>query len=330
MMRGSYLNTVQTKPSLLFKGRTGDPRIGEVVQAGTIVELTHKGKGVTLAILGAPDDLGVQLNRGRPGASGGPDAIREAFYKFAIPQTKKFMALQFFDVGNIPIGNQILKNHAMARKAASTIGASGATLVALGGGHDYAAPHALGFFEGAARSQKIEVFGVINIDPHLDVRELENGSPHSGTAFRQILDSGMIRGKDLIQFGARIGRNAHAHFEFCRKAGVDVHEFHELRRAPSVVSRFARCLNTLSKRVDIIAVSLDIDCCSDVEGASAAAVVGFSAWELCQFAYIAGKNKTVGSFEIAELAPNLDTSNRSARIAAEILFHFSLGRAEVK
>jgi arginase family enzyme len=47
-------------------------------------------------------------------------------------------------------------------------------------------------------------------------------------------------------------------------------------------------------------------------------------------AYLAGKNKKVHIFEIAELAPGLDPSSRSARIAAEIIFHFSLGFSERK
>jgi formimidoylglutamase len=323
------LNTIKIKPSLLFKGRPGDPRLGEKVKTLTVKELTRSSTNI-LAILGAPDDLGVRLNRGRPGALRGPDAAREAFYKFAVPQSKEFSPFELVDVGNIPVGKQILKNHSMARKAAAAIASSGATMLALGGGHDYAAPHALGYFEGVSKAKNVKTFGVINIDPHLDVREFENNLPHSGTAFRQILESGMVKGRNLVQFGARIGRNAHKHFEFCRKAGVQVLDFHSLRRTQTVISKFQACLNSLAKRVDCIDISLDIDSCSDVEGASAAAVIGFSAWELCQMAYLAGKNKKVLIFEIAELAPGLDPSSRSARIAAEIIFHFSLGFSERK
>lgn len=323
------MTTVQIKPSLFFKGRPGDPRLGDRVRPLTLKDLKQETPS-TLAILGAPDDIGVRLNRGRPGALGGPDAAREAFYKFAVPDSKEFNRLEFIDVGNIQVGRHILKNHTMARKAAAVIGSSGATLIALGGGHDYAAPHALGFFEGIAKAKKLKTFGIINIDPHLDVRELENNLPHSGTAFRQILESGAVKGRNMVQFGARVGRNSHRHFEFCEKSGVQVLEFHQLRQAKTITSKFYSCLNALTKRVDCVGVSLDIDSCSDVEGASAAAVIGFNAWELCQMAYMAGKNNKVGAFEIAELAPNLDPTNRSPRIAAEILFHFSLGVSERK
>lgn len=282
----------------------------------------------TIVILGAPDDLGVKLNRGRLGAADGPDAAREAFYKFALPESGGFSSLKFIDIGNIQVVTDITRNHKSAQSAASAVGRSGATLIALGGGHDYAAPHALGFFEGVAQKTKRKRFGVINIDPHLDVRELENNLPHSGTAFRQIIESGVVKGSNMVQFGARVGRNSKKHFDFCSKSGVHIITFDEIRRAKSGFDRFKTCLGSLSKRVDKIAVSLDIDSCSDVEGASAAAVIGFTAWELCQFAYLAGRTKNVGAFEIAELAPSLDKTGRSARIAAEIIFHFSLGLAD--
>ena len=73
-----------------------------------------------------------------------------------------------------------------------------------------------------------------------------------------------------------------------------------------------------------------MDSCSDLEGVSAAPVIGFSAWELCQFAFAAGKSKKVSFFELAEVAPKLDPTGRSARIAAEVLFYFVKGRLRLR
>jgi formiminoglutamase len=321
------MDTVQIPSSLLFRGRPGDERLGETTRRSTVKKLT-KADWQTVAILGAPDDLGVQLNRGRAGAKDGPKAIRESFYRFATPAVPGFSRLKLIDIGNIPVSKKILNNHALAHESAALVGSSGATLVALGGGHDYAAPHTLGFFEGVMKTSKLRKFGVINIDPHLDVRELENDLPHSGTAFRLIVESNLVNAHNLIQFGARVGRNAQKHFEFCKKIGVQIHDFQSLRLKESPVTKFQSCLVAISKRVDKIALSIDMDSCFEVEGASAAGVIGFSAWELCQMALIAGKNKKVGSLEIAELAPRLDPTNRSARIASEILFHFTLGLSQ--
>jgi formimidoylglutamase len=278
-----------------------------------------------MCIIGAPDDTGVTLNRGRPGAKAGPDAIRAAFYKFAVPLAERFDHIRLLDAGNIQPTSDIITTHTKAFEAARAVTASGAALVALGGGHDFAAPHILGAFSGMERKSKNARRGVINVDPHLDVRELENDKPHSGTPFRQILESGMVKGRDLIQFGARDGRNARSHFKYCSEHKVSIHEFGAIRKKGDAVRQFATALTSLSQRCQDIALTIDMDCCDGIEGVSAAPVIGFSAWELCQFAYAAGKNPKVCMLELAEVAPDLDPSGRAARIAAEVLFHYLLG-----
>jgi formimidoylglutamase len=321
---------VKTSPapqSVFSKGRDGDPRLGEWAQSIAIEEI-HRSKQPTFVLLGAPDDLGVRLNRGRPGAKNGPDAIRSAFYKFAFPRSKAFDGTRWLDVGNIDVSEQILVTHEMAYNAASIASACGATLIALGGGHDFAAPHIMGCFSGWKTNEGTSRFGVINVDPHLDVREFENHLPHSGTPFRQILESGMVKGKNLVQFGAREGRNARAHFDYCKTHKVNVLEFWNIRKKGDAVKQFGSALSNLSKEAQKIALTIDMDSCADMEGVSAAPVIGFSAWELCQFAYKAGANKKVAMLELAEVAPDLDPTGRSQRIAAEVIFHFLIGRLE--
>ncbi|MFM8315844.1 MAG: arginase family protein, partial [Deltaproteobacteria bacterium] len=57
-----------------------------------------------------------------------------------------------------------------------------------------------------------------------------------------------------------------------------------------------------------------------------APVIGFSASELYTLAALAGSQLKVRFFEIAEVAPPLDTSERSSRIAAELLYAFLRSR----
>ena len=314
-----------TPSSVFFSGRDGDPRLGEWAKP-IVIDDIHSSKAPTFAMLGSPDDTGVIANRGRPGAKAGPDAVRTALYKFAWPLSKNFEKHRFFDVGNIQISKQILETHERAFDASSTISSSGATLIAVGGGHDFAAPHILGCFSGIKSATKASKFGVINVDPHLDVREFENNLPHSGTPFRQIIESGIVKGSNLIQFGARDGRNARSHFAFCKSHKIPVLEFGAIRQKGDAVKQFKAALSRLTKTCDKIALTIDMDSCADIEGVSAAPVIGFSAWELCQFARAAGANKKIAMIELAEIAPELDSSGRAARIGAEVLFHFILGR----
>jgi formiminoglutamase len=312
-------------PDVFFKGRPGDPRLGDWAEPSNMLDHSTQSKNV-FALIGAPDDTGVRLNRGRPGARFGPDAIREALYKFAWPLSHRFDAYKLRDFGNIDVSEDITKNHQMAFSASAAASTQCSTVIALGGGHDFAAPHVLGTFSVLKQVKKTARFGVINIDPHLDVREFENGRPHSGTPFRQILESGSVRGEHLIQFGARDGRNARSHFDYCKTKKVKIFEFSSLKQKANLLNTFQSCLLNLTEHTDHVAVTIDLDSCAEIDGVSAAPVIGFSPWELCQFAFHAGKSSKVRLLELAELAPNLDPSGRSARIAAEIAFHFILGR----
>lgn len=310
-------------PSLLFQRRADDPRLGQWVQP-TLVEKSPRNIST---IYGCPDDLGVQRNRGRPGAAGGPAGIRKHFYKIAMPLEESFeKKLLLLDVGDIEITGVMTEHHHAAFHAAQTLAARGHTIIPLGGGHDYVAPNFSGFATGyRERHGKAKRLGLINIDPHLDVRPLENDIPHSGTGFRQLIDGAVIRGADFVEFGARSGRNAREHFAYCQAKKIRVQLFDDVRRKDAIKT-FQQELTRLAKTCDAIGVSIDMDACAEGEGVSAPAVIGFSAWEMCQFAFLAGKQAKVKYLEIAEVAPSLEPTERTARIAAEVIFSFLLGQ----
>ena len=166
------------------------------------------------------------------------------------------------------------------------------------------------------------------MDPHLDVRPLENECPHSGSPFRQILESKELRGKNFVEFGTRACRNARSHYEYCLKKGVRILTLETLRvKAKSMEKLFAEESRKLAKASMLLGATFDMDSCQETEGVSAAPVLGFTAWELCRMASIAGAEKKVHYFEIAEVAPSLDTTERSSRIAAEMIHSFLCARA---
>lgn len=315
---------------LLFRGRPGDPRLGEWVQlVNTPPKATaHKESAV---ILGTPDDTGVIKNLGRPGAKEGPNSIRKYLYKMAQPMDLNWESrLVLCDAGNTPIFDSILETHQAAQALATGVASEGHTLITLGGGHDVAAPHFLGFVEGRRKINPREKVGLINVDPHLDVRELENGAPHSGTPFRQILDSGAISGDGFVEFGTRSNRNSRNHFEYVKNRNVSVMTWEQLRERPEPISHaFKNQLDRLGRNHHSLGITIDLDSCSEAEGMSAAPVIGFSATELYALASLAGSQLKVRFFEIAEVAPPLDPTHRSSRIAAELVYAFLRSRALV-
>lgn len=311
---------------LFAKGRSGDPKLGEeVIALESFSQL--KGAKNPIVIYGCPDDSGVLKNRGRGGAKEAPRSIRKHLYKMTssmhLDWRKKFT---LFDAGDIEVGKNILETHQNAFSAAKSYSENGLTLIALGGGHDFAAPNFLGFLDGKKKKKP----GLINVDPHLDVRELEENLPHSGTPFRQILESKKLSPKNFVEFGARSNRNAKSHFQWCTKQKVRIKTLDEIRNhSLSAQKQFSQNLLSLSKSADLLGVTIDMDSCENAEGMSAAPVIGFTAIELYTFAKISGTQKKVQYFEICEVAPALDPTERSSRIAAELVFAFLEARASV-
>ncbi len=315
--------------ALLFKGRPGDPRLGELVStAWPLVGVTTK-----VCVTGAPDDLGVHLNRGRRGAAGGPPAIRRELYRMAPPMdAPQTMHPDFFsDAGDSVVTDDIIANHRHAQTLCElALNASGAVL-ALGGGNDYSAPHARALREvSAAAKDAAGTIGIITVDPHLDVRERENGLPHSGTPYRDLIDGSVIDPRHLIEFGTRKNRNAATHYAWARERGVQIRDHSELMRAERagvrIVDAFAQDLERLVARCDAVMVSFDLDSCSGLPGVSAPGALGFSVDQLCEMAAIAGRHKKVRLFEIVECAPDLDPSGMTAKAAAEMAWAFIANR----
>ena len=317
-------------PELLFKGRPGDPRLGEWVKTDQKVPLQKLAEKEAIVIVGFPDDEGVTRNRGRAGAKHGPDGTRKHFYKLCPPMDMEWeKKIELYDNGNITVGPQIEATHAHAQAASQQVAELGATLITIGGGHDFAAPAFLGFKAGQELAhRKARKLALINIDPHLDLRPLENNLPHSGTPFRVILEAKAAA--SVTEFGIRQNRNARSHYQYAVDNGVDIFTLDQIRGSRKTApALFESEVKRLAKTHDAVGITVDMDSCFEAEGTSAAPVLGFSAQELCEMAFIAGREKKVKWFDVSEAAPNLDGSERICRIASEIVFHFLWGRAQM-
>lgn len=315
-------NWTESPSEVFFKGRPADPRLGErVLHHREEISRLSSSTGETFVIAGFPDDRGVRINLGRPGAAKGPDSIRKFLYRFPTHATKR--VFHYVDQGNLILRPSIRDTHGIAQTEVRALHDKGWTPIILGGGHDYAFPT----FAGAASSSK-KIWGLINVDPHLDLRPDDQSEPNSGTAFRRCIESGLLAANHLVEFGVRRNRNSEAHWTFAEESRVRLVPWEGMRSTEAAVAAFKRTLDGLDHSCDQIGLSLDMDSCFEAEGTSAAPVLGFSADALAQFGEIAGRNLKVRYLEIAEVAPDLDPTERSSRIAAEIIHAFIDARIE--
>lgn len=316
---------IQQPAASLFTSRNdaSDRRMGDI-----LLSTQHGENHPMVMLLGVPQDMGVARNGGRTGAAQAPDAIRRALYKYT-PYTGSGLltnTVAVRDLGNIVVaGLELEEVHERQQQVVEFLVAAGCIPVVLGGGHDIAWPDIAGF--GSAHKE----IGVVNIDPHTDVRPLlDNGQAHSGSPFRQMIESNLLHIPPgaFVEFGTQQFAVAQAHVEYVTAKGMAVQWYHEIRQQGFLTAFQAACGQATSG-VRPLFVSFDMDAVhsADAPGVSATAPIGFSGAEMCAAAEYAGSLPLTGMIDIAEVNPVYDYDGRTAKLAALVVMHFLAGVA---
>lgn len=279
-----------------------DPRVGHLL-GRSCSEETAK-----VVLLGFPSDEGVRINGGRPGAAHGPQAIRERLYRMT-PDARQAghygqLLGQTYDLGDVAVTGKVERDQEALGRILKPHLARGAVPVILGGGHETAFGHFLGYVN-AGRS-----VAIMNWDAHPDVRPMKAGRAHSGSPFRQSIlhESGMCRSYSVL--GLSSHQTSSAHVEFIREHGG------------SVMWNDALTEGEVSKAFDgaegPLMVSFDLDAVdqSEAPGVSAPCAAGMSSRLWRRAAYEAGRCSAATSFDVVELNPTVDVDDRTARLAA--------------
>src|ERR1700690_1634901 len=97
--------------------------------------------GCQIALLGLPDDTGVKLNQGRPGAARGPGVFREALARYGVAEFSGGAWPRVFDAGDVIVTpGSLTETHARVTEAAAALVEGGLFPIAIGGGHDLTFP----------------------------------------------------------------------------------------------------------------------------------------------------------------------------------------------
>lgn len=279
--------------------RPNDPRLGDRIEYVSLSDLSKKPPGIVL--LGYPDDEGIQLNRGRIGASEGPLAIRSMLSKLC----DHCPSFPIYDVGNLEISKPFSSRHLAAAKLLETI-PSGFFPISLGGGHDYAYPDVYNFLK---RESKAGTPVVLNFDAHLDVRKPDPDF-NSGTAFYRLLEE--FPNFQLIQYGYQKHLNSIEHEKYCFHKNVKMIPFDEIEQSSK---------NILAKIKGPLFLSIDIDGFSSslAPGVSAANPTGMQWTEFMQIYNWAIQHCDIKGLGIYETSPKLDRDDQTAKLAAHII-----------
>src|SRR4051812_23618444 len=156
--------------------RADDVRLGQIMTAWDGEPSAFRPRRPV--VLGFPQDEGVRRNGGRPGAALAPGAIRSWLYRLTAWDAASGTDLSRLcplDLGDLRTTTNLEEDQANLGAVVAAVLAAGAVPVVLGGGHETAYGHYLGY-AGAKRP-----VAILNIDAHLDVRPLLHGQGHSGS-----------------------------------------------------------------------------------------------------------------------------------------------------
>lgn len=286
---------------------TDDPRLGDWLRGSALAGDTR------VAVLGFPSDEGVRRNGGRPGAAAGPAAIREALFKMTLDarDPDPFAALleRTADLGDVPVSGDVEADQARLGERVGELLAAGVVPIVLGGGHETAFGHFLGY---VAVGQAVRA---LNWDAHADVRPLNDGRAHSGSPFRQMLDhpSGLCAGYTVA--GLLPWRVAAAHAAVPDRV-VWAPDLDAARAEAEVAALDGPTLATF-----------DLDAVDAAPGVSAPGVGGLTVPVWLAAAEACGRSPHVRSVDVVELNPAHDAGGRTAVLAALTVWHVLRGLA---
>lgn len=301
--------------NLLFtKNDKEDPRLGECVQLFEKEDLTSlSSENFDIAILGYPDDEGIALNGGRPGAHAGPAEIRRFLYKMT-PHLETKRLPQILDMGGVSSKIDLPLRHEAGRDVIRNLAKSNKHWISLGGGHDY------GYCDSTALCElHPDNAVIINFDAHMDVRPTDKGF-NSGTPFHRLLTE--FAGKvDFAEIGIQNQCNSKFHIEWAKARGASVFTLDQIHEQ-GLLPVLQYSMKGKEKKKVFLSVDIDAFTSNEAPGCSQSWTTGLFTKDFLESLQWLIKNFDVCGMGIYEVSPPLDQDNRTSKLAALLCHNF--------
>jgi formiminoglutamase len=299
--------------------------LGDVVRRWQAGEPTlHAGQPL---LIGFPCDVGVRRNKGRPGSARAPDGVREALYRLTSWDGVSGVDLAesgLMDLGNVRVGPDLERAQLQLAQVVAAVLGAGAVPIVLGGGHETAYGHFLGYVGASIDA------AIINVDAHLDVRPYAEGS-HSGSPFRQAFEhvDRPLRSGGYAVIGAQRQSVARSHAEFVAEHGGRIHWLPAMPPADWAVRTVIQELDSPGSRAAPVLLTVDADAFrqAHVPGTSAPSPAGLDGAAWPEIALLAGSRPEVRSIDLVEVNPAFDRDGQTTRWAALGVRQFLVGLA---
>ena len=310
----SISNLLSPPSADVVEYRADDIRISQLLAPSDSVD-------VRVAIVGFPSDEGVRLNGGRVGSAKAPEFIRKALYKLT-PDSSQFAEhsgiwKRTCDLGDIQLTGDLNKDLERLGRVVKSLLEQRIFPIILGGGHETAFGHFLGYIPTESR------VNILNVDAHLDVRPTISGLNHSGSSFRSALEFSRDLEVRYSVIGAQRSVNSIEHVRYAKSKNATILWQGEDWSIQDLLSG-------IDAEETSAMVSFDVDVVDQAfaPGVSAPCTSGMSSEAFIRIAYLAGAIGNVKSADFSEVNPSVDIDSRTSRLAALAIWSLVLGIAQ--
>ncbi|RSK54423.1 agmatinase family protein [Bacillus canaveralius] len=275
--------------------------------------------------------LGVPLSRSSISASTAsenPDALRRAwkyFTTYNLDHDEDLSGLNVVDLGDVRQHvTDIRVCHNNIREAMISMQIHHPELlpVVIGGDHSITAMLVKGWKEVHIN----ERIGILQLDTHFDLRDLEDNGPSNGTPIRNLIESCTVKGEDVYNIGLHGFFNARSLKQYADEVGLNYTTM-RIARKHGIETTIKEALEKLSTKVDTIYVTVDMDVLdmSFGPGVPASTPGGMLSTELFEAVYLAGKCSKVKVFDIVCVDPYKDHQEITVKTAVHTMLSFLTG-----
>jgi agmatinase len=280
--------------------------------SGKVFIKSHPNYEESKAVLyGMPMDWTVSY---RPGSRFGPARIREVsigLEEYSLYLDRELGDVKFFDAGDIPLpfGNPE-KSLAEIKHFVRKVLADGKVPIGMGGEHLVSLPVMEAVYE------KYPDLAVIHFDAHTDLRTDYEGEQYShATPIRKFAD--IVGPKNMYSFGIRSGLKEE--FEWAKENGMYIAPF-------EVLEPLKTKLPELEGRPVYITIDIDVLDPAHAPGTGTVDAGGITSKELLASIHaIAASGVNVVGFDLVEVAPVYDHSEKTVNAAAKFIREMILG-----
>jgi agmatinase len=257
----------------------------------------------SIIMVGAPMDFTCSF---KPGSRFGPQKIRQVsvgLEDYSIYKDKSLTDVNFFDCGDLELPwGSVSRSLELTGSTAKEIIEDKKIPLFIGGEHLISVPIIKKLYEKFG-----EDLIVLHFDAHADLRDEYLGCRDShSSVVRRLLD--FMPGKNIFQFGIRSGTKEE--FDFARE-NTNLFKF-------QVYEPLKKVIGSIGERPTYITLDIDVVDPAFANGTGTPEPCGISSAELINSINILTGINLVG-FDLVEVSPPYDISDRTALLAAKII-----------